>query len=187
MARRLAQWREDEARRQNRPLRQVMRDDLLVAIAKRQPSNRRGLEALRDFNRPALLNRSDEILQALDEARRLPEDQLPELSLRLDEPPGLSIVANLLSSALAQCCTQNQIAGSLVANVADVKHLVRWHLDGAPEAHRPALLQGWRKELFGSVLLDVLQGRVALRVTDAGSEFPVELEPVNNPGATGTP
>lgn len=130
MARRVAQWREDEARRQNRPLRQVMRDDLLVAIVKRQPSNRRGLEALRDFNRPALLNRSDEILQALDEARRLPEDQLPELSLRLDEPPGLSIVANLLSSALAQCCTQNQIAGSLVANVADVKHLVRWHLDG---------------------------------------------------------
>ena len=45
-------WREDEARRQNRPLRQVMRDDLLVAIAKRQPTNRRGLEALRDFNRP---------------------------------------------------------------------------------------------------------------------------------------
>src|SRR3954452_7263977 len=49
MARRLAQWREDEARRQNRPLRQMMRDDVLVAIAKRQPSSRRDLEALRDF------------------------------------------------------------------------------------------------------------------------------------------
>ena len=137
MARRLSEWREDEARRQNRPLRQVMRDDLLVAIAKRQPSNRRGLEALRDFNRPALLNRSDEILEALEEARRLPEDQLPELSFRLDEPPGLAIVANLLSSALAQCCTQNQISGSLVANVADVKHLVRWHLDGARNRSGP--------------------------------------------------
>ena len=52
MARRLSEWREDAARRQNRPLRQVLRDDLLVAIAKRQPPNRRGLEALRDFNRP---------------------------------------------------------------------------------------------------------------------------------------
>ena len=66
MARRLAEWREDEARRQNRPLRQVLRDDLLVAIAKRQPTNRRGLEALRDFNRPALLSRSQEILTILD-------------------------------------------------------------------------------------------------------------------------
>ena len=49
MARRLADWREDEARRVNRPMRQVLRDDLLVAIAKRQPTNRRGLEALPRF------------------------------------------------------------------------------------------------------------------------------------------
>ena len=82
MARRLAEWREDEARRQNRPLRQVVRDDLLVAIAKRQPTNRRDLEALRDFNRPALLNRSQEILAILDQARAVPEDELPELAAR---------------------------------------------------------------------------------------------------------
>ena len=69
MARRLCEWREDEARRQNRPLRQVVRDDLLVAIAKRQPRTRRDLEALRDFNRPALLNRSNEILAVLEQAR----------------------------------------------------------------------------------------------------------------------
>ena len=46
----------------NRPLRQVLRDDLLVAIAKRQPASRQELEALRDFNRPHLLSKSAEIL-----------------------------------------------------------------------------------------------------------------------------
>ena len=178
MARRLAEWREDEARRQNRPLRQVVRDDLLVAIAKRQPTNRRDLEALRDFNRPALLSRSQEILGVLDEARAVPEDQLPELAARPEEPPGLSTVTNLLSAALAQCCAQNQIAGSLVANVADLKHLVRWHLDGRDHSHRPALLEGWRGELCGTLLLDVLEGRLALRVVDPESEFPVALEQI---------
>src|SRR5215208_2733307 len=39
IARRLAEWRFEEARRSNRPLRQLLRDDLLVAIAKRQPSS----------------------------------------------------------------------------------------------------------------------------------------------------
>ena len=58
-------------------------------------------------------------------------------------------MTNLLSAALAQCCVQNQIAGSLVANVADLKHLVRWHLDGRAESRRPALLQGWRDGLCG--------------------------------------
>ena len=97
MARRLSDWREDEARRLNRPMRQILRDDLLVAIAKRQPANRRGLEALRDFNRPALLNRSQEILAILEEARRAPESELPELAPRHEEPPGLSTITNLLS------------------------------------------------------------------------------------------
>jgi len=177
MARRLSIWREEEARRRNRPMRQVLRDDLLVAIARRQPTNRRGLEALRDFNRPALVNCGQEILAILDESRAVPEEQLPELPARHEEPPGLSTVTNLLSAALAQCCAQNEIAGSMVANVADLKHLVRWHLDGRDDSHRPLLLEGWRHAFCGQFLLDVLEGRLALRVVDPRSEFPVALEP----------
>jgi ribonuclease D len=182
MARRLSLWREEEARRQNRPLRQVMRDDLLVAIAKRQPSNRRGLEALRDFNRPGLLSREDEILRVLQAAREVPEEALPEPSSRVEEPPGLSTISNLLAAALAQRCAQERIAGSLVANVADIKHLIRWHLDGRPPEGLPVLLQGWRADLCGRMLLDVLEGRVALRVADPGSDYPIALEPIGGLG-----
>jgi ribonuclease D len=114
----------------------------------------------------------------LDEARAVPEELLPELPVRVEEPPGLSTVANLLAAALAQCCAQSQVAGSLVANVADLKSLIRWHLEGSDAARCPALLRGWRAELCGSLLLDVLEGRVALRVADPGNEFPVALEPV---------
>jgi ribonuclease D len=176
MVRRLADWREDEARRLNRPIRQVLRDDLLVAIAKRQPRNRRELEALRDFNRPALLNRSQEILAILEEARNAPEDQLPDLATRHEERAGLSTVTNLLSAALAQRCAQNQIAGSIVANVADLKELVRWYVDGRDQTRPPSLLQGWRADFCGGLLLDVIEGRFALRVIEPGSEFPVAVE-----------
>jgi ribonuclease D len=177
-ARLLAKWREDEARRTNRPLRQMMRDDLLVAIAKRQPRSRRELEALRDFNRPALLNRSQQILAILEEARSVPEELLPELPSRWDEPPGLSTLTSLLSATLAHCCAQNEVSVGLVASVADFKHLIRWHLEGQPDAHRPDLLRGWREPLCGQLLLDVLEGRLALRVVDPASEFPVVVEPV---------
>jgi ribonuclease D len=188
MARRLSEWREDEARRQNRPLRQVVRDDLLVAIAKRQPRTRRDLEALRDFNRPALLNRSNEILAVVEQARAVPEAELPELPPRHEEPPGLSTVTNLLSAALAQCCVQNQLAGSLVANVADLKNLVRWHLGGRDDSDPPALLQGWRGELCGPLLLNVLEGKLALRVVDPESEFPVAIEELRaKPHESGAP
>jgi ribonuclease D len=186
-ARRLSQWREDEARRLNRPMRQVLRDDLLVAIAKRQPASRRELEALRDFNRPGLLNKSQAILGVLEQARAVSEDQLPELGQRPEDRPGASTVASLLSAALAQLCIQNKVAGSLVANVSDLKHLIRWYLDGRPDHDRPALLRGWRDELCGELLLEVLEGRRTFRVVDPASEFPVALEPARTTSAPPEP
>jgi ribonuclease D len=179
MARRLYEWREDEARRQNRPMRQGMRDDLLVAIAKRQPMNKRELEALRDFNRPNLISKAQAILAVLDQARAVPDDQLPEPPYRPDESPGASTVASLLSAALGQLCARSRVAGSLVANVSDLKHLIRWYLDGRPDRDRPALLEGWRDKLCGELLLEVLEGRRTFRVVDPASDFPVavELEP----------
>ena len=185
MARRLAEWREDEARRQNRPLRQVMRDDLLVAIARRQPSNRRDLEALRDFNRPGLLSKSSAVLAVLEQARSVPEERLPEHASRPDDSPGASTVANLLSAVLGQLCAANKVANSLVWSVSDVKHLIRWYCNGRPEKDRPALLQGWRGQLCSQTLLEVLQGRRTFRVVDPASEFPLALDPVV--GETSTP
>ena len=184
-ARRLSEWREDEARRQNRPLRQVMRDDLLVAIARRQPSNRRDLEALRDFNRPGLLSKSSAVLAVLEQARSVPEERLPEHASRPDDSPGASTVANLLSAVLGQLCAANKVANSLVWSVSDVKYLIRWYCSGRPQKDRPALLQGWRGQLCSQTLLEVLQGRRTFRVVDPASEFPLALDPVV--GETSTP
>jgi ribonuclease D len=174
-ARRLSNWRIGEARRANRPVRQILRDDLLVAIARRQPLTRRDLEALRDFNRPGLLSLGPEILAEIEAAREVPEDQLPEPFYRPDEGPGLSTLSNLLSSALALCCVRHEISAGLLANVSDVKHLIRWFVDGRDDRRAPSLLQGWRGEVCGRMLLDVLEGRLAVRVRDPDSEFPIEL------------
>jgi len=178
IARRLAEWRFEEARRTNRPLRQLLRDDLLVAIAKRQPATRRDLEALRDFNRPHLLSKSGEILSVIAVAQGVAPDALPEPADRHEEGPGLTMVVSLLTAALAQCCAQHRIASGLVGAASDLKSLVRWHGQGQPEDRRPGLAEGWRREVCGATLLDVLSGRAALRIVDSQSDVPVALEPI---------
>jgi ribonuclease D len=175
VARRLADWRTEEARRSNRPVRQVVRDDLLVAIAKRQPATRRDLELLRDFNRPHLLAKGQDILRVIAEAQAVPADALPEHADRPEEGPGLSMVVNLLNAALARCCGQRKVALGLVGSVGDLKELVRWHCDGRPEARRPDLARGWRDVVCGEALLDVLSGRCALRVVNPQADVPVTL------------
>lgn len=178
-ARRLAEWRVEAARRADRPVRQVLRDDLLVAIAKRLPANRRDLELLRDFNRPHLLGKSQEILHVIADAQAVPPEALPEHADRHEEGPGLSMVISLLSAALARCCAQNKVAVGLVGAVADLKDLVRWQIEGQPESRRPALARGWRDLVCGEALLDVLSGRAALRVVDPEADVPVALVPMS--------
>lgn len=188
VARRLAEWRHDEARRSNRPLRQLLRDDLLVAIAKRQPASRRDLEALRDFNRPHLLNKSGDILAVIAEAQLVPVEDLPEPPDRHEEGPGLTMVVNLLSAALAQCCAHHRVAAGLVGSSHDLKELVRWHGQGCPPSHRAELASGWRAEVCGTPLLDVLSGRCALRVVDPQADVPVVLEPLpGGPASASSP
>jgi ribonuclease D len=178
-ARRLADWRIETARRTNWPVRRVLRDDLLVAIAKRLPAHRSDLEALRDFNRPNLLRYVPQILSLIVEAQAVPIEALPEHADRHEERPGLSMVVNVLSASLARCCAQQGVAVGLVGTTADLKDLARWYLEGQPDTHRPALAQGWRSEVCGQTLLDVLSGRVALRIADLNSEVPVRLDPAS--------
>jgi ribonuclease D len=183
-ARRLSEWRMEDARKANRPLRSVLRDDLLVAIAKRQPANRRDLEALRDFNRPQLLARANEILGVIAEAQNVPAEALPEPAERHDDGPGLAMVVSLLSATLSQVAAQEKVAGSLLGGASDLKELVRWYLDGQDAGRMPELLQGWRREVCGKTLLGVLSGKRALRIVDPQAEVPVALDPVPDDGAT---
>lgn len=175
VARRLWQWRMDDARSANRPLRQLLRDDLLVAIAKRAPKNRQELEALRDFNRPALIKRADAILEIIRGASAVPPEELPEHSERPDDGPGMAMVSSLLSAALAHRCAKARISVALVGTTQDLRELIRWHLEGRPTERRPLLASGWRAEVCGDSLLGVLDGTVALRVSDVRSDVPVEL------------
>jgi ribonuclease D len=181
VARRLFAWRHDEARRQNRPFRQLLRDDLLVAIAKRQPSSRHDLEALRDFNRPHLQSKAAEILGVIAEAQAVPADQLPEPAERQEEGPGLTMIVNLLAAAMANCCAQARVATGLFGTTSDLKELVRWHVEGRPDQRRPFLAKGWRDQVCGEVLLDVLAGVRALRVVDPQADVPVAVERLDRP------
>ncbi|WZO96251.1 HRDC domain-containing protein [Isosphaeraceae bacterium EP7] len=175
-ARLLYEWRSEEARRSNRPMRQVMRDDLLTAIAKRQPSSRRDLEALRDYNRPHLLAKSQEVVEVIQAAQATPAESLPEAPERFDEGPGLSMVVSLLAATLARCCAEHKVATGLVGSAADLKELIRWSLDGSLGLPRPVLADGWRDQVCGQTLLEVLAGRTSLRVVDPLAEVPVALE-----------
>lgn len=177
VARRIYEWRQAEARRQNRPVRQLLRDDLLVAIAKRQPASRQDLEALRDFNRPHLVAKARDLLAVVADASNVPAADLPEHPVRQEEGPGLTMLVNLMAAALANCCARSRVAIGLVGTTGELKEMIRWYSQGFPHESTPRIASGWRVDVCGESLLDVLAGRQTLRVVDPFAEVPVSLEP----------
>ena len=172
MVRELFAWREQTAARTNRPPRTIVRDDLLIEIARRGPHTLRDLQVIRGLPRRDL----EPILETVGRARTLPPEQLPALAEREQDSPQVGWVTNILMAVLGDFCTRHDMASNLVATNQDVKLLVRSRFQGGPLPAESLLTQGWRAEHVLPELLAVLDGRRCLRVADLGAETPLEIE-----------
>jgi ribonuclease D len=175
LVRELHLWREQEAQRRDKPARKVLRDDLIIELAHRQPRDIPDLLATRDMNRSDYKRAAPEMLAAVERGLALRADQCPPVK-RHEKDQDEQILAQLLAIALANRCAQLEVAMGLVGTTADLRHLVRWQVYGDRSGDTPRLMQGWREEVCGDLLADVLKGKVALRVGDARSEHPLVFE-----------
>jgi ribonuclease D len=169
-------WREETAARVNRPARTIVRDDLIVEIARRNPARERDLQPIRGLPKRDL----PAILRAIELARALPPEQWPRAAEREQDVPQVGLVANVLQAVLGDLCARRELAPSLVATSGDVKLLVRARLNGAPLPDESLLTQGWRGQYVLPELLAVLEGRRSLRVADLRAESPFVVEDVGD-------
>jgi ribonuclease D len=178
IVRELWRWRDAEARRRDRPARQILRDDLIVELAKRRTPDGRQIAAVRGFERGDLRRAIPEMSAAISRALALSEQDCPQPHRR-ESNQHLAMVGQFLSSALTSICRTQQVAPSLVGTVDDVRELVAFRLAGGERAGQfPALMQGWRAEVVGQLLDDLLAGKAAIRIHDPASDHPLTFERV---------
>ncbi len=166
IARELVAWRERTAAEKDRTVQSVLADAVLVEVAKRRPANTRELEQIRGLAQGGLRRRGPELLEAVRAgAERVDEHQLPLERLPRSGPPDpadapLVALCEALVRARAQ---ESELAYELIAARADLQALVAAVRSGSPEPDVRAL-RGWRRELVGAELLELLDGRVSLAV-----------------------
>ena len=170
----LWRWRDDTARAANRPPKRVLGDDLLVAIAKRGPRDLEGLLALRGLDRPQLRKVGGEILTASLAGDEVPEDELPQLRRR-DDPAQVAILGQLAAILVNSLAVENEVDAALLATTADLQEFIRGQL-GLSDGKASPLLEGWRGEVFGLALVELLQGKRFIRVGDMNSASPLRIE-----------
>jgi ribonuclease D len=177
IVRELWRWREQEAERRDRIPKRILRDDLLVEIAKRQVSDPKRLRAVRGMERGDLQRHLPDLGHCVERALELPDDQLPRFS-RGDAGPPLNLLGQFLATALGSICRSAQVAPSLVGTAQDVRDLIAYRLglNGA-DAEPPILATGWRAEVVGNLIDELLHGRLSIRITDPLSDHPLVFEP----------
>jgi ribonuclease D len=172
IARELVEWRERTAARQDRPVQSILSDSALMEIAKRRPSSRSELEQVRGVGAGSMRRRADELLQAVRRARKRPPDP-PPLQPRPPAPTPEDAPLVALAEALIRARAHEAgLAYELLAARADLQAIVaaRRVGDGATGTAGGQAdvrtLRGWRRELVGEELLELLEGRVSLSVRD---------------------
>lgn len=163
-------WREETASRTNRPTRAIVRDDLIIEIARRNPSRERDLHVVRGLPRRDL----DAILQTVAEARGLPIEDCPAVCGREQDPSQVALITSVLTAVLGDVCARRNLAPNLVASTNDVKLLVRSRLAGQPLPAESLLMTGWRSSHILPDLLAILDGRRLLCIDDVTADAPLD-------------
>ncbi len=160
----LVRWRDDTAREEDRPVQQVLQDAGLVEIAKRRPADSDKLRQIRGLHEGTVRRRGRGILDAVERGRAA--EPIPSDGVK--PPPGHPGDAALivLSEALVRArAAQAELAYELLAARADLQRIITCVRQGLPEPD-VRTLQGWRRELVGDELLELLAGARSLRIDE---------------------
>lgn len=166
----LFEWRERKALERNRPVRTVLRDDLIIEIARRFSRASHDLEMIRGISKRDVSELSTVVAQAMAQ----PPSQWPPLPERGDEEPNLAMVAGLVQIVLNDLCARLGVWSKLAASAADIRQLVRSTAGGQPIPADSPFASGWRAQALTPELMPLLSGKRWLRVASLCQANPLE-------------
>jgi ribonuclease D len=158
--RQLTLWRDGAAQSENVPPRSLVKDEILLAMARSPVDAVEDLKRVRGLPRPVEAKYGADIVQATQSAKALPPDQWPNV-LAYEPAPEDKFRADALFYA-AQClCAGQGIDPNLFTSRQEIGELYRLYRCGAnPEDLR--ILRGWRRQAVGQRLLDHLRGQTPI-------------------------
>jgi ribonuclease D len=155
----LAEWRERTAQQENRPRNWLLRDDLLIDVAKLQPENTVAFCTIRDMNERVAKRYGAALCQLIGKAKQQApiklsdSEKLPKLTQQQEA------VLDILTAIVRLRAEENAMNPVILATRKDLEMLLAGH----PES---PLLHGWRYSMVGRELADILQGRQVFSIRD---------------------
>jgi ribonuclease D len=151
----LAKWREETARKINRPRNWLVRDDMLQELAKLQPATVAELVKVRNINE-RLVNRHGKLIcQLINEAKQRPPIPLNEKGRPQKKTQQQEAILDVLTAVVRIRADENSLNPVVLATRKDLEKLLYDDPDNP-------ILHGWRYSMAGEELKGLLDGRFTL-------------------------
>ena len=157
----LAEWREKTAQTENRPKNWLIRDDLLVELAKLQPGSENELAKIRNLNDRIVRRYGKKICSLINEAKTTPPIPLSDKAKSAKKSQKKEAILDVLSAVVRIRADENALNPMILA---DRKGLEKMFYE---DEDNP-LLQGWRYSMVGKELQGILRGQYTITVNSDG-------------------
>ena len=157
VGRQLAAWREEEARRANRPKKWILTDEAIIDLARQKPVKASALARMRGLDEKVRRKYGEELAGLVACALKIPEKDWPPPLGQGERMTVDDALVNALSAIVQLQAGENRISAGMLASRKDLE------LAAAGEENIP-LYKGWRKALAGGEVKAFLKGELRLQV-----------------------
>ncbi len=151
----LSQWREHTAQQEDRPRNWLMRDDLLLELAKLQPVIPAELATIRSMNEKTVQRYGKVLCELITQAKQRPPLTQTDKDVAAKKTPQQEAVLDVLTAVVRIRAEENALNPVILASRKELEKLLYGDEDCL-------LLSGWRYTMAGRELQGLLSGDYAL-------------------------
>ena len=154
-----AAWREKTAQKKNIPKGWLMRDDVLIDLARLQPDSVSALGKIRGIGEGLVKRNGDYLLGLIEDAKEKQPQPLADREFRKRLSPSQDALVDVMMAVVRISAENNSLNPAVLATRKHLEKLLTGETDSS-------LMQGWRKKLIGDQLQALLDGELDLAVKD---------------------
>jgi len=152
-----AAWREKTAQKKNIPKGWLMRDDVLIDLARLQPDSIPSLGTIRGIGEGLVKRNGDYLLGLIEDAKKKQPQPLADREFRQRLSPSQDALVDVMMAVVRISAENNSLNPAVLATRKHLEKLLAGETDSS-------LMQGWRKKLIGDQLQALLNGDLDLAV-----------------------
>lgn len=174
IVRELWRWRRQRAITRNCTPNRILRDDVIIELARRGSWDPNRIAVVRSLNSTATSTLVQQLSECIKRAVSLDDAEKPH-DEQHSSYPQYAMATQFLNVLMAQYCQHRGVAPKLCFTAEELRKAIASHEGLLPENEISRLNQGWRREFIGDYLKKILEGRYVMQFSNDLEHNPLRL------------